>query len=138
MTRAVFDSSIIVAGVGWRGEAHLCLVAMARRRVRVFTSDWILEEVNRVVRDLSDRQELQCDPLPILSWFADRAWLVVPAPTGKQRSRDPQDDPILGTALASEARTIISFDQDLLVLGKPFGIAVLRPREFLALLRRPI
>ena len=47
----------------------------------------------------------------------------------------PQDDPILGTALASEARTIISFDQDLLVLGKPFGIAVLRPREFLALLR---
>lgn len=32
--------------------------------------------------------------------------------------------------------TAAVFDKDLLVLGKPFGIAVLRPREFLALLQR--
>jgi predicted nucleic acid-binding protein len=40
--------------------------------------------------------------------------------------------------LASGASVVVSFDKDLLVLGKPFGIAVLRPREFLALLQRPI
>jgi putative PIN family toxin of toxin-antitoxin system len=138
MTAAVFDSSIIVAGAGWRGEAHLCLVAMARRRVRVFTSDWILEEVNRAALALLARRELQRDPLPILAWFADKARLVSPAPTGKPRSRDPKDDPILGTALASGTSIVVSFDNDLLVLRKPFGIAVLRPRQFLALLQRPI
>jgi putative PIN family toxin of toxin-antitoxin system len=138
VTTAVFDSSVIVAGAGWRGEAHLCLVAMARRRVRVFTSDWILEEVNRAVQDLRVRRELQHDPLPILNWFADRARLVSPTPTGKQRSRDPKDDPILGTALAAGVNVVVSFDKDLLVLGKPFGIAALRPRDFLTLLQRPI
>ncbi|HXP63571.1 MAG TPA: putative toxin-antitoxin system toxin component, PIN family [Dongiaceae bacterium] len=138
MTASVFDSSVIVAGAGWRGEAHLCLVAMARRRVRVSTSDWILEEAHRAVRHLLARRELERDPLPILAWFADKAQVASPAPVGKQRSRDPKDDPILGTALASGAGTVVSFDKDLLVLGKPFGIAVLRPREFLALLQRPI
>jgi len=138
MTAAVFDSSIIVAGAGWRSEAHLCLAAMARRRVRVFTSHWILEEANRAVLDLLARRELRREPLPILAWFADKARLASPTPTGKQRSRDPKDDPILGTALASGAAVVVSFDKDLLVLGKPFGIAVLRPREFLALLQRPI
>jgi predicted nucleic acid-binding protein len=57
--------------------------------------------------------------------------LVEPGPTGKQRSRDPKDDPILGTALASGVRTIVTFDEDLLVLGKPFGIEIVPPGGFL-------
>ena len=48
------------------------------------------------------------------------------------------DSSILDTSLASGAGRVVSFDKDLLVLDKPFGIAVLRPREFLALLQRPI
>jgi predicted nucleic acid-binding protein len=95
MTVAVFDSSVIVAGCGWRGEAHLCLVAMARRRVRVFTSEWILSEVRSAISDLMGQGELQRDPLPIVNWFAEKARLVEPSPTGKPRSRDPKDDPIL-------------------------------------------
>jgi putative PIN family toxin of toxin-antitoxin system len=138
MTAAVFDSSVIVAGSCWRGESHLCLVAMARRRVRVFASVWILEEVSRAISNLLADRVLQRDPLPIINWFAEKARLVSPSPTGKQRSRDPKDDPIIGTALSAGARVIVSLDNDLLVLGKPFGIAVLGPREFLARLHRPI
>ena len=52
VTRAAFDSNIVIGGAIWRGESHLCLVAMARRRVRVFTSPWIIEEVRRSVRKL--------------------------------------------------------------------------------------
>ena len=51
MTRAVFDSNLVIGGVIWPGQSHLCLVAMARRRVRVFTSAWIIEEVRRSGRD---------------------------------------------------------------------------------------
>ena len=138
MTAAVFDSSVIVAGSGWRGESHLCLVAMARRRVRVFTSEWILDEVRRAISDLLAARELEREPQPIINWFVEKARLVSPWPTGKQRSRDPKDDPIIGTALSAGAKFIVSLDNDLLVLEKPFGIAVLRPREFLARLHRPI
>ena len=138
MTVAVFDGSVIVAGSGWRGESHLCLVAMARRRVRVFTSQWILEEVRRAILNLLAERELPHDPLPIIHWFAVKTRLISPSATGKQRSRDPKDDPILGTALSARPAIIVSLDRDLLVLEKPFGIAVLRPREFLARLQRPI
>jgi hypothetical protein len=79
MTTAVFDSSVIVAGSGWRGESHLCLVAMARRRVRVFTSAWILEEVRRAISDLLAERVMRRDLLPIINWFADKARFVSPA-----------------------------------------------------------
>src|SRR5258708_1382752 len=111
---------------------------MARRRVRVFTSVWILDEVRRAISDLLAAGELEHEPMPIINWFVEKSRLVSPWPTGKQRSRDPKDDPILGTALGAAAKVIVSLDNDLLVLEKPFGIAVLRPREFLARLQRPI
>ncbi len=138
MMQAVFDSSVIIAGSGWRGESHLCLVAMARRRLRVFTSEWIVDEVRRALAKLQLRGELERDPLPVVNWFAEEAHWVSPWPTGKQRSRDPKDDPILGAALSAHASIIVSLNNDLLVLEKPLGIAVLRPRELLARLQRPI
>ena len=55
---------------------------------------------------------------------------------GKQRSRDPEDDLILGTALAGHVKTVVTRDNDLLELGKPFGIEILHPRDFLRKLNR--
>jgi predicted nucleic acid-binding protein len=40
--------------------------------------------------------------------------------------------------MSAGAKLIVSLDNDLLVLEKPFGIAILRPRQFLARLQRPI
>ena len=139
MTSAVFDSNVVVGGSVWRGQSYLCLVSMARRRVRVFSSAWILEEVRRSVTQLQERGLTgERDPWPIVNWFAGTARLVIPAPTGKQRSRDPKDDPILGTALAPGARTIVTFDKDVLVLEKPFGIEIIHPAELLARLQTAI
>ena len=133
MTSAVFDSNVVVGGSVWRGQSYLCLVSMARRRVRVFSSAWILEEVRRSVTKLQQQGRVaEGDPWPIVNWFADTARLVLPSPMGKQRSRDPADDPILGTALAAEATTIVTFDKDLLVLQKPFGIEIIEPAGLLA------
>ncbi len=64
--------------------------------------------------------------------------MVDPAPLGKQRSRDAKDDPYLACALAAEAKIIVSRDEDLLVLEKPFGIHILTPRLLLARLPRTV
>jgi predicted nucleic acid-binding protein len=46
-----------------------------------------------------------------------------------------KDDPYLACALGAGAKWIISRDEDLLVLEKPFGISIISPRELLARLR---
>jgi putative PIN family toxin of toxin-antitoxin system len=127
--RVVLDANIVFAGVGWRGEAHHCLLAMARRRITVFATLEILEEVRALVAERGSK--LKHAPDNLLTWYYDRVKLVEPAPLGKQRSRDVKDDPYLACALAAGAKIIVSRDDDLLVMKKPFGIEIIRPSEFL-------
>jgi putative PIN family toxin of toxin-antitoxin system len=135
--RVVFDTSVVVAGGGWRGDSHLCLVALARRRIQAYASAWILEEIRRTVTHLQAENTFKRhDPWPLIHWFCDAARPVAPAPLGKQRSRDPGDDPFLAAALAAEAAVIVSLDGDLLALGKPFGVEVITPRQLLSRLQR--
>jgi len=136
MIGAVFDSSVLVSGLVWRGESYLCLVAQARRHVQVFSSEWILEEVRRRLKELEAEKSFPGNPWPGFHWFSSTAKSVEPTLTWKQRSRDPQDDPILGTALAARVKIVVTRDRDLLALEKPFGIEMLRPGEFLRLLNR--
>ncbi len=131
MIAAVFDSNVVLSGLVWRGESYLCLVAQARRRVRVFSSEWILEEVRLRLKELEAERGLSGNPWPAFNWFSSTARIVEPAPTGKQRSRDPKDDPILGTALGARVKSVVTRDRDLLELGKPFGVEMLHPRDFL-------
>jgi putative PIN family toxin of toxin-antitoxin system len=46
--------------------------------------------------------------------------------------RDPKDDMYLELALASDADTLVSSDQDLLVLHPWRGVRILRPADYLA------
>jgi len=127
--KVVFDAGVVFSGACWRGEAHLCLVAMARRRLIAFASSETLDELRRVVRQIGFK--VPHSPYTILDWHYRAAKIVSPAPLGKQRSRDPKDDPYLACALAAKARLIISRDEDLLTLQKPFGIEIVSPRELL-------
>jgi putative PIN family toxin of toxin-antitoxin system len=134
--RVVLDANIVFAGVGWRGEAYNCLLAMAKRRIIVFATLEILEEVRALVTDR--RHKFKYPPGGALNWYYDRVKLVEPSPLGKQRSRDAKDDPYLACALAAGAKIIVSRDDDLLALQKPFGIQIVTPRELLKKLARPL
>jgi predicted nucleic acid-binding protein len=74
----------------------------------------------------------------IVAWYQESVKQVAPAPLGKQGSRDPKDDPYLACALGAGARIIVTRDDDLLALGKPFGIQILTPRELLVRLSKPL
>ncbi len=135
----VFDANVVIAGAGWRREAHLCLVALGRRRLKAYATLELLEELRETAADLQARGEFRRhSPWAILDWYCDCVRLVEPAPLGKPRSRDLKDDPYLACALAAGAKCIISRDADLLGLGKPFGIEVLTPRQLLSQLNRPL
>ena len=67
-----------------------------------------------------------------LTWVRAKALWVEPAPLGKRRSRDRKDEPFIAAALGARAKAIVSYDDDLLTLEKPFGIPIMRPAAFLA------
>jgi putative PIN family toxin of toxin-antitoxin system len=135
MTRAVFDCSTLMSAIGWRNEAYQCLVLVARRRVRAFLTEWICDEYRRVAQAMEGEKLFARPPWPVFDWFISTCPIVEPQSLGKQRSRDPRDDPYLACALAAKAEFVVSRDEDLLVLGKPFGVEVLTPRAFLSRVR---
>jgi len=134
--RVVLDANVVFAGVGWRGEAYGCLLAMARRRITVYATLDVLDEVRALVAERGSKFKHAAPNL--LAWYYERVKLVDPAPLGKQRSRDAKDDPYLACALAAGAKLIVSRDDDLLALQKPFGIQIITPRELLTKLAKPI
>jgi uncharacterized protein len=133
MIRAVFDASAVVSGCGWGAESYHCLMFVARRRVRSFATEAIIAEWRETITQLeTEGARFRRDPWPTLEWLIDISRLVIPSPLGKQRSRDPRDDPYLACALGARAEFIVSRDEDLLDLEKPFGVAIVTPRAFLS------
>jgi predicted nucleic acid-binding protein len=56
----------------------------------------------------------------------------------KTVKRDPNDDPVIMAAVAVRAAYIVTTDDDLLSLKKPYGSTCILPRKFLgAILRQP-
>jgi putative PIN family toxin of toxin-antitoxin system len=127
--KVVLDAGVVFSGAGWRGEAHRCLLAMAHRRIIAHATDETLEELSQLFADRGARARHSA--ATILSWYQDHVKRVEPAPLGKQRSRDAKDDPYLACALGAGAKIIVTRDDDLLALEKPFGIQIITPRELL-------
>jgi putative PIN family toxin of toxin-antitoxin system len=132
--RVVLDANVVFSGAGWRGEAHGCLVAMAHRQITAYATEETLDELRELIGEIGFKTKFPTDNL--IHWYCQRAKLVKPAPLGKPRSRDAKDDPYLSCALAAGAKVIVTRDDDLLTLGKPFGIQIITPRELLVRLTR--
>lgn len=131
--RVVFDANVVVAGVCWQGEGWLCLLRMARRQVFAYGTEFTLAETRETTVRVIREQAPAHNATARLAWYLDRVRRVDPAPLGKQRSRDAHDDPYLAAALAAHAAVVVTYDRDLLVLEKPFGVRILRPAGFLRL-----
>jgi len=130
MIRAVYDCNVILSGIGWNGSARNCLKLVARRRVFLFVTDAILAEYEAVIPETLAEELPDIDVHPKLAWIRAKSQIVEPSPLGKRRSRDSKDDIYLAGALAASAQFLVTYDKDLLDLGKPFGIEVIRPPEF--------
>ena len=131
----VFDANVASAAVVFRGEAWACLVKLARRQVFAFGTAFTLEETRLTAMELISHRKARHNAAGALVWYLDKVQEVQPAPLGKQRSRDPKDDPYLAAALGARAEVIVTYDKDLLELGKPFGIGIVRPASFLRMVK---
>ncbi len=136
MRLGVIDTGGFVAGIYWRNEPHRILRAVALGLLQPVLTDPIFDEYVSTAWRLKEREHLVPDPTAWLEAFQTSANWVAPAPLGKPVCRDGKDDKFIEAALGAECRLLIARDQDLTSLEKPFGISVLTPRAFLAILTR--
>jgi len=135
MTTVVFDTNTVISAIFWpRSLARRCLAGLGRRWYAVAVSAEVFAEYGAIAAQFQPRFPT-CNSAGALAWLRLKAKWVEPASLGKRRSRDPKDDPFLACALAARAGFVVTRDDDLLTLGKPFGIEIVTPARFLAWLR---
>ena len=134
MIPVVLDCNVLVSAIGWGGNPRLVLDAVFSGLAEAIGSDEIWREYEERVPEILLAAERSADPIPVLGHLLALARFVEPVPLGRRRSRDAKDDPYIATALAGGA-CIVTNDRDLLDMGKPFGVPILTPAEFLRTLR---
>jgi putative PIN family toxin of toxin-antitoxin system len=133
---AVLDTSVVVGGLFWRTESYRCLAAFARREFVMAVTESICGEYRDAALRLKTRDALAANPEPWLNYIRHKGRFVASTPFRRHVCRDPKDDRFLECALAADAQFIVSRDEDLLALQKPFGIEIITPRRFLSELAR--
>lgn len=129
VTKAVFDTNILVSGHFWKGPPYRCLMAAEAGLVSLVLSDSITSELREKLTEKFDVPAAEADAI------IDRLKARAEDVRGQGRSgwvkQDPDDDKFIDAALAGGATIIVSGDRHLLALGSVEGIAILTARQFL-------
>lgn len=129
--KIVFDTNVLFSAFVTHG---VCagLYEECVERAQIVVSAEILGELEEKLRSKGrfTRSEIRA----VLHAVRSDAEVVKALPLPERVCRDADDDWILALALASKADAVVTGDQDLLVLKKFKGIAILNPRDCLATL----
>ena len=125
--RLVLDANVLIAAFVARGLCAELLEYCVREHEPV-ASVAILEEVRRNLVTKIRVSVSQADQT--IKLLRTRLPVVQPVALGAQVCRDPDDDVVLGTAIAGRCDAIVTGDNDLLDLRSYKGIAIVSPRSF--------
>ena len=128
----VFDASTLVSAAIRQGSVPDRAIRHALRTGQVAMSAGVMAELldvlyrPRLARFIDPGQRVE------LLDLLDRLGVMVAPVTPVTDCRDEKDNKYLELALAAGADTIVSSDQDLLVLHPWRGVRILRPAAYLA------
>lgn len=125
--RLVLDANVLIAAFVARGVCAELLEYCVREHEPV-TSVAILEEVRRNLVAKIKVTVAQADQTVKL--LRTRLDVVEPVALGAQVCRDPDDDVVLGTAVAGRCDAIVTGDKELLVLERYHVVEIVSPRAF--------
>ncbi len=125
--RLVLDSNVLIAAFVARGVCAELLEHSVRVHEPV-TSAFILEEVHRGLLEKVRVSVPQADQAVKL--LRTRFEIVEPVTIEEGACRDPDDLPVLGTAVAARCDVLVTGDKDLLELETWQGIPIVSPRDF--------
>ena len=125
--KVVLDTNVLIAALITKGVCSELLERCVLRHEIVLSESILAETKDRLVGKFrySDAEADEAVDL-----FRSEVCLVAPTPLAAPVCRDPDDDVILGTAVAGQAKCIVTGDKDLLVLKRFQGIEIVSPSEF--------
>jgi putative PIN family toxin of toxin-antitoxin system len=125
--RVVLDANVLIAALIAHGTCHEVLERCIYHH-ELIGSAVLLQELRQVLMrkfGYTKAEAMEAERL-----MGSRMTLVEPRPLDIPVCRDPDDDLILGTAMAGNCRCLVTGDQDLLLLDRYCGIAILSPSGF--------
>ena len=125
--KIVLDTNVLIAAFITRGTSSQLLDHCLRHH-ELITSEFILGELQEklVFKFKYSKQ----DSDEVISLLRERVTAVTPTLFDEPVCRDPDDDHVLGTAVAGNVSCLITGDKDLLVLTQFQGIDILPPSGF--------
>lgn len=130
--RVVLDTGILIAAlITTDTPPALIYQAWLKKRFELITSEWQLDEFRRVSRYSKLRRFLKpAEAGNLVNGLRHQAVVLETLPT-VELSPDPDDNPVLAMAEASQAQYLITGDKkDLLALGTIGGARIVTARQF--------
>lgn len=134
--RAVLDTNVLLSGIAYPGSVPgKLIVAWRHGALEVVLSEYILDELRRVLPKLAHRHGLNANEIDdLIDALSIQVELVEPEAVDEPELADPNDQPVLGTLIAAlhgaQAEVLITGDPALLALGDRYPIRT--PAEFWA------
>ncbi|TVQ77497.1 MAG: putative toxin-antitoxin system toxin component, PIN family [Phycisphaeraceae bacterium] len=131
--RVVLDTNILLAGIATHGLCE-ALLTLCYRDHTVVLSEYIIDELRSHYAGKFKAAPEQVEE--VCHFFRSQSELVVPAPVIMPDFEDPDDLPVLGTAIAGKAECLVTGDQALQTIKEFQGVRVFSPRAFYDRLRQ--
>lgn len=131
--RLVLDTNVVASAMLWGGTPRLLLQAGREHRVELFTSAPLLAELTDILGRRKFHGKIAGSGLTVdqlVDRYAALAALVRPSDTPRI-APDPDDDVVIGTALAAKAEMIVTGDKPLLSISQYLGVRILSVSEML-------
>jgi len=130
--RVVLDTGILIAAlITSNTPPDLIYRAWRKKRFTLVTSEWQLAEFRRVSRYPRVRPFLRpSEAGNLVNGLRHQAVVLADLPA-VDLSPDPDDNPVLATAIAGAAQYLVTGDKrDLLALGEVQGVQMVTARNF--------
>lgn len=118
--RLVLDTNVVASAVLWGGMPRLLLQAGREKCVALYTSAPLLAELTDILGRRKFDKKIAASTLTvdqIVDRYAALTAMVRPTPTPRI-TPDPDDDVVIGTALAAMADLIVTGDKPLLSVAE--------------------
>ncbi len=124
--RLVLDTNVVASAILWGGTPRLLLQAARDKRVELFTSTAMLAELTDILGRRKFARKIAASQLTIdqlVDGYAQLASVVRPVTTPRI-APDPDDDVVIGTALAAKADLVVTGDKPLLTVSEHQGVRI--------------
>ncbi|MDO8369832.1 MAG: putative toxin-antitoxin system toxin component, PIN family [Candidatus Nitrotoga sp.] len=134
--RLVLDTNVVASAILWGGSPKLLLQVRRERRVELYTSTPLLAELTDILGRSKFAKKITASLLTVdqlVDHYVELVQVVRPTPTPRIVS-DPDDDVVIGTALAAKADLLVTGDRPLLSVSEYQGVRIVSVSEALELI----